>query len=36
VRLFIGQEGDYEDCEVKVNGDLHEPSKGRPVELRRS
>jgi hypothetical protein len=26
VRLFIGQEGDYEDCEVKVNGDLHEPS----------
>jgi hypothetical protein len=21
-----GQFGDYEDCEVKVNGDLHEPS----------
>jgi hypothetical protein len=26
VRLFIGQGGDFEDCEVKINGHLHEPS----------
>lgn len=26
VRIFIGQGGDYENCEVKINGDPHEPS----------
>jgi hypothetical protein len=26
VRLFIGQGGGFEDCEVKINGHLHEPS----------
>lgn len=26
VRIFIGQGGDYENCEVKINGDSHEPS----------
>lgn len=26
VRIFIGQGDDYESCEVKINGDPHEPS----------
>jgi hypothetical protein len=26
VRLFVGQSGDFADCEVKINGVLHEPS----------
>lgn len=26
IRIFIGQGGDYENCEVKINGMLHEPS----------
>lgn len=26
VRLFIGQGGDYENCEVRINGEPHEPS----------
>jgi hypothetical protein len=26
VRIFIDQGGDYESCEVKINGAPHEPS----------
>lgn len=26
VRIFVGQGGDFESCEVKINGSLHEPS----------
>lgn len=26
VRIFIGQGGGYENCEVKINGDPHQPS----------
>lgn len=26
VRIFIGQGGDFQSCEVKINGRLHEPS----------
>ena len=26
VRLFVGQGGDFTNCEVRINGVLHEPS----------
>lgn len=28
VRIFVGQGGGIESCEVKINGTLHEPSTG--------
>jgi len=26
VRIFIGQGGGYENCEVRINGEYHRPS----------
>lgn len=33
VRLFVGQGGDFTDCEVRINGRRHEPSTAALTEL---
>ncbi|HEV2639189.1 MAG TPA: DUF6348 family protein [Actinocrinis sp.] len=33
IRLFVGQGGDFQSCEVKINGRLHAPSTAALAEL---